>query len=154
MSALRNQEPLSIRDLLTRRSDRLFQLQQHAAELARMRQVLQKVLPAPLSDHFMVAAFDRDTLVLVADGPAWAARLRYQMPRLRSAAREQCGLPGLKSVRVKVSPPDSRPRSVARKFRLSPRAAESLRRSADSTADEALRESLLRLWRTVSEPPR
>jgi len=95
----------------------------------------------------MVAAFDRDTLVLIADGAAWAARLRYQIPGLRSAAREQCGLPGLKSIRVKVSPRESRPRAVERKLRLSGRAADSLRRSAESTTDDALRESLLRLTR-------
>ena len=147
MSALRNQVPLAIRDLLTRRSDRLFQLQQHAAELARIRQALQQVLPVPLRDRFMVAAFDRDTLVLIADGTAWAARLRFQIPVLRSAARERCGLPSLKSIRIKVSPPDRRPASAPRKLRLSGGAAESLRRSAESTTDEALRASLLRLSR-------
>jgi hypothetical protein len=145
MPAFRNQVPLAIRDLLTCRSDRLFQLQQRAAELARIRQVLQQVLPVPLRDRFMVATFDPDTLVLIADGTAWAARLRFQIPALRSAARERCGLPGLKSVRIRVSPPAPRTPSAARKLRLSGGAAEFLRRSADSTTDEALRASLLRL---------
>ena len=145
MSYSRNQEPLAIRDLLMRRSDRLSQLHQHTSELARIRQVLQQALPPPLRDHFMVAAFDRDTLVLVADGTAWAARLRFQIPALRVAARERCGLPALKSVRVRVSAPLSPPRSGNRRLRLSRSAAESLRRSADSTSDEALRASLRRL---------
>jgi hypothetical protein len=145
MSTFRNQEPLAIRDLLSRRSVRLLQLHQHASELARLRQALQQVLPTPLRDHFMVAAFDQHTLVLITDGTAWAARLRYQIPGLRAVAREHCGLPGLKSIRIRVAVPDSRPRSVRRRLRLSPRAAESLRRSAESTTDDALRASLLRL---------
>lgn len=109
--------------------------------------MLQQVLPVPLRDRFMVAAFDPDTLVLIADGTAWAARLRFQIPALRSIARERCGLPGLKSIRIRVSPPVPRPASAARKLRLSGDAAEFLRRSAESTTDEALRASLLRLSR-------
>jgi hypothetical protein len=144
MPAFRNQEPLAIRELLTRRTDRLFQIQQRAAELARLRQVLQQNLPAPLRDHFMVAAFDKDTLILFADGTAWAARLRYQIPRLRNIARELCGLPDLRNIRIKVAPPDVRHRPVPRRLRLSAAAAESLRRSADSTTDDELRTSLLR----------
>jgi hypothetical protein len=93
----------------------------------------------------MVAAFDRGTLVLATDGTAWSARLRYQIPGLLAAARERCGLPALKSIRIRVSAPATPTRSGARRLRLSARAVESLRRSADSTTDDALRALLLRL---------
>jgi hypothetical protein len=147
MSSSRNQEPLAIGDLLTRRSGRLSQLHRHAAELARLRQMLQTVLPPPLRDHFMVAAFDRDTLVLVADGATWAARLRYQIPGLRAVAREQCGLATLKSIRIRTSAPLAPPSRAPRRLRLSSGSVDSLRRSAAATTDEELRALLLRLSR-------
>jgi len=142
-----NQGPIAIQELLTRRSVQLSDLFERVAELTRLRQTLERELPPPLRDHIMVAGYDQRTITLQTDGPAWAARLRFQTPRLLELARAKCNLPTLQTVRILVTAPvqDRKPRSGG--IQLSRRAADILRNSALSTNDDALRESLLRLSR-------
>lgn len=96
----------------------------------------------------MVAGFDDKILILQADAPAWAARLRFQLPQLLALAREKCGLKALQTIRIQVAVPFQSPRRPDKRLmRLSSRAVECLRSSAASTTDFALRECLLRLSR-------
>ncbi|MBI2994003.1 MAG: DUF721 domain-containing protein [Gammaproteobacteria bacterium] len=141
------QGPVAIQELLTRRSVQLSDLFERAAELARMRQTLERELPPPLREHIMVASYDQKTIVLQTDGPAWAARLRFETPRLLELARAKCNLPMLQTVRVLVAAPVQNRQPRSRSVYLSPRAAEILRNSAQSTNDDAVRGSLLRLSR-------
>ena len=147
MPVIRNQGPVAIQELLTRRSVQLSELYIRAAELTRLRQTLECELPPPLRNHIMVAGFDQKTLVLQTDGPAWAARLRFKIPRLLELARLKCNLPSVQTVRIQVSPPMQNRKPRSRDIHLSRRAADVLRNSASSTDDAALRESLLRLSR-------
>lgn len=147
MPVVRNQGPVAIQELLKHRSVQLSELFIRAAELARMGQTLRCELPSPLRDHIMVAGFDQKTLVLQTDSPAWAARLRFETPRLLELARLKCNLPSIQTVRIQVAPPMQIRKPRSRDVHLSRRAADVLRNSASSTDDVALRESLLRLSR-------
>ena len=147
MPVVRNQGPVAIQELLTHRSVQLSELFVRAAELTRLRQTLECELPSPLRDHIMVADFDQKTLVLQTDGPAWAARLRFEIPRLLELARLKCNLPSVQTVRIQVAPPVQNRKPRSRDIHLSRRAADTLRNSALSTDDAALRDSLLRLSR-------
>jgi hypothetical protein len=63
---------------------------------------LRASLPAPLGEHITAANLRGDgTLVVLASGPEWAARLRFESDRLLGLCRERA--PGAARVRVRVS---------------------------------------------------
>ncbi len=110
---------------------------------------LRGFLPPPLRDHCRLAAMDRTNATLLASSPAWSARLRYLTPEILEFLRGPCDQGQLRSLRIRVSLPRSRPpeangRSSPRP-RLSPQAAENLRQTARHCDDEGLREVLLKL---------
>lgn len=123
-------------------------------ELARLRHVWARQVPAALASHTHPLHFEAGCLYVRADSAAWATRLRHQqadLVRRLSAERE---LSGLTNLRVRVTPPQSSPASPAvpaRKApsRLSGEACELLRDVAAEVSDPALRAALLRLagWR-------
>jgi len=66
---------------------------------------LQQLLPTPLRDHCRLLAVNGQTLVLAADSPAWAARLRFHTHQLI----KQLAVPRavvLRSIRIRVRPDD------------------------------------------------
>jgi hypothetical protein len=66
---------------------------------------LQRLLPAQLQTHCRLLAINGKTLVLAADSPAWAARLRFHTHQLV----KQLTLPRtvqLRAIRIRVRPPD------------------------------------------------
>jgi len=70
-----------------------------------MEALLQEQLPASLKAHCRLLAIRDETLVLAADSPVWAARLRFHAPQLV----KQLGLSltvKLRTVRVRVRPPE------------------------------------------------
>lgn len=54
-----------------------------------------------LQHYFELANIRDEVAVLLADSPAWATRLRYQIPDILAACRA-LGLDSVKTVRVKV----------------------------------------------------
>ena len=137
----------SLQSILRERSSALCGLLRHAAQLKDLDEQLGRQLPAPLNQHVMVANVHQDTLVLNTGSPVWASRLRYLTPAILEFARGRPGLETLRSVRVRVSLPETvaatdRRRSPQRPSRAS---AEHLRLVAETTADPAVRSALLRL---------
>jgi len=83
-------------------------------------------------------------LVLIADAPVWATRLRFLAPRIAES------LPGLSPgtpVRVKVLPTETPPTRTptSRKLQLSPQNARLLCQLADDIPDPELSRALKRL---------
>lgn len=128
-----------------------------AALLARcqwLREVEQRVLaelPPEVAPHVRVAAVTDQCLVLQADSPAWAARLRFLEPRIIPFwRREMTQFPPISRVEVKVraarasTPAPRKPRAMSQESR------EAIAASAESVSDPALREALARLARTPS----
>jgi hypothetical protein len=58
-------------------SPRLARLAQSAARLAALTTSAREALPPEIRPHLTAASVRDDTLVLTADSPAWAARLRF-----------------------------------------------------------------------------
>ncbi|MBL3589106.1 MAG: DUF721 domain-containing protein [gamma proteobacterium endosymbiont of Lamellibrachia anaximandri] len=119
-------------------------LAQHAALLARIRQLL----PKPLGDHCIGTVPHETRLVLFVDSPAWASRFRYLGRDLREKLKAE-GV-SLESIRIKVFLPQSAPTGQhhpAEPLTLSEESAEMIRSTAECTESAELREALLRLSR-------
>jgi len=73
--------------------------------LMALEQQLRRVLPAQLQAHCRLLAVNGQTLVLAADSPAWAVRLRFHTYQLV----KQLTLPRtmkLRTIRIRVRPPE------------------------------------------------
>ncbi|MCC6207745.1 MAG: DUF721 domain-containing protein [Gammaproteobacteria bacterium] len=106
-------------------------------------------LPPSFQQHCRVAGITQQTLILHADSPAWATKLRYYCPQLPA---DLCQLPDfrqLTDIRIKVIPPEflqtSRQTSPPVRRSLPPSAARLLRDVAATTSNAPLRDALLRL---------
>ena len=56
-----------------------------ARRAGKLEQALRRALPADLRPHLRGAHLRDATLVILADGPAWATRLRFLEPELKAA---------------------------------------------------------------------
>jgi len=74
--AEKSDKPKTLKGLLGE-SPRLAQLAQSAARLAALTASAREALPPEIQPHVTAASVHDDTLVLTADSPAWAARLRF-----------------------------------------------------------------------------
>jgi hypothetical protein len=73
--------PKLLKDLLAGRS--LAGLAERAAATDRLARRIQTLLPAELAPHVTGANVRDRRLVVLVDGPVWAARLRFEAPALR-----------------------------------------------------------------------
>jgi len=136
-----------IGDLMAAKSGQIQKIYQHALKLIELQKKLKATLPAPLSDHVSVASLSNHTLTVHTSSAAWAARLRFKTPdMLATLNREKVDSP-IKTIRIKVNPPDFVRQKTPEKLSLSPATSQLLQNVADSISDPELRESLLRLSR-------
>jgi hypothetical protein len=104
-------------------------------------------LPPDFRPHCTGVRPDGDTLVVFADSPVWATRLRYEAPRILPGT-------GFRNLRVRVAPPAATVRPAVRKAPSLPGAAAALlRETAAAVADPDLAAALLRLA-ARHRPPR
>ena len=122
-------------------------------ELEGIAQEVAAALPARLLHHCRVASRRGTQLVLQVDSPAWATRLRYQVPALLEHLQAH-GWPGLTQarVRVRVGQPEPVPPPAQRAV-MSRESAELLRTVAEDCSDPDLRAAWGRLARHGSRPP-
>ncbi len=112
--------------------------------LRELTQQLHRSLPADMRPHCEVANLRGNTLVLIADSPAWASRLRYLSKGiLRQVASNHKRPPQRLQVRIAPIQPTA-PRSQPAR-RLSPESASALKQLAESTDDPLLAASLRKL---------
>ncbi len=74
-----------------------------ARQNERYQQLVNNRLSAPLKEHCQVATLRDGVLVLLADSPVWAARLRFEAPALLKQLEAEPALCGLKTIQVRVS---------------------------------------------------
>jgi len=149
-TVVKSPEPLH-KFLAASSGNNLSDLIRHARSMEQLSALARRHLGAPLGDHCRAANLREGILLLHADSSAWANRLRYELPALLEFLRQQ-GQPELRSIRVKVPPPDwapPAPRTQTRP-RLSAAASELLRHVASTTQDPDIRGALLRLAKHVS----
>lgn len=127
--------------------DALARLKDHAARLMRLQNMLQQQLPPALASSCSVANLKGETLVLLANGGAVAARLKQIAPTLI----QQFGAAGLAitTIQVKVKVIETREeRRPPPQRTISETGSRSLEDfSATLPAESPLRESLERLIR-------
>lgn len=120
--------------------------QRYAAEIRRR-------LPAPAGDHVVGTTLEGRTLTVLADSPAWAARLRYLLPDLLRHWPAAGGLPAPAALQVRIAAvPSPRAAPPPRRPEVGPRAAELLLEFAESTPDPALKSIFRRLARRGRSP--
>lgn len=140
--------PLPVARLLSSRgASTLSRLRQEGEALQRLETRLRQLLPAELADHARVGQLKGKCLILYADSPAWAARLRFLAPQLVKQLGEK-GAVKSATIRVKVLPTAAHPQPTRRR---QPRLSEDTRRLIEQTArgidDEKLASALRRLAR-------
>ena len=108
--------------------------------------IIQDLLPSPLKEHCRVLSVRDTVLVLAADSPVWAARLRFHSPRLVKQLVNNKTVK-LRTVQVRVRPADIPPESVKRPVKpvLSEDSSIALEQAARGVRDPELKAALFRL---------
>lgn len=136
--------PLQINKLLL--GSQYSRLVSQARALMALETLLQALLPEPLKAHCRLLAIREDTLVLAADSPVWATRLRFHAPQLvKQFNRNQTVK--LHTFQIRVRPPErivptQRRQSMSRRSKNSTTA---LKQVAQTVSDPGLKTALLRL---------
>ncbi len=125
---------------------RYTQLLSRARELIALDKLLHELVPTPLNEHCRILTVSGTTLILAADSPVWAARLRFHTSHLiKQLARYKPVK--IRAVHVRVKPAARPPSPGKRQItpRRTPRGAAALKQAAQSISDPALKSGLLRL---------
>ncbi len=137
---------VSIRQLLGSSLTPLGRLTAAGRRLGAANTALDEFLDEPLKGRISVARADRETLTLVAESPAWSARVRYLTPQILDHLRSRLDSPQLNRVKIVTRPTDLPPDpSPRRRARLSHQAAALIESVAKSSDNEALASALMRL---------
>lgn len=135
-----------VRKLLNEDGGELHRLIAHAECLQRASQVLRAHLDAPLAGHCQVANIKNGSVVMHADSPAWAAKLRFHVAGMLEQLNKAQSFGALRAIRIKVSPlSEVLPMALAERLTLSERASAVLKSAAQATEDSELRVVLMRL---------
>lgn len=112
---------------------------------------VRELLPAPLNQHCAAVDQEKDTLRLVMDSPAWAARVRYLLPTLRSRLCQLVNPPAsrvdVRAGRPAETAPEQRPRKPRTATELSQASRRHITETARYLSDPDLRRALERLAR-------
>jgi hypothetical protein len=108
---------------------------------------IRALLPGDLAPHCVAARARASQLLIYADSPAWATRLRFLAPQLTSLLQSR--YPTLHQARVKLLISRGARAPRPRKARHSDAGARIIQESALNTNESGLREALLRLSRAL-----
>ncbi len=122
-------------------------------QLAVIERQVRACLPVDLAEHCQVAGIGDGCLRLATDSPAWAARLRFQGPRLIQQLTRQ-GVATLHTVQVRIIPLATKPNPPTRKPQMAAKSAQLLEQTAKAIADPGLAQALRRLARNRAGPHR
>ena len=144
---LHHKKPNRIGNLLHTDTGILRKLIQHLNFLKGIEQKLASFLGHPLCEHYIIANYANDTLVVYADTPSWASRIRYNTPQIMFFLQNECGLDSLKTIRIKVTPFSSVQSTPLpdKRWKLDKHTASLISRSASSITDETLKCLLLKI---------
>jgi hypothetical protein len=136
--------PLQVKKLLG--GSQYSRLVSQARALLGLDGLVQELLPDALKTHCRVLSVRDETLVLAADSPVWAARLKFHSSQLVKQLNRQQTVK-LRTVRIRVRPPEKQLETERRNtpLKLGINSATALRQAADSVSDPDLKSALLRL---------
>jgi hypothetical protein len=137
---------VSVRQLLDGSLTPLGRLMATGRRLGAANAALDEFLDEPLKGRVSVARAGPETLTLVADSPAWSARVRYLTPQILDHMRRRLENPRLNRVQIVTRPTESPANPPpARRAQLSRHAASLLESVAQASDNKALASALMRL---------
>ena len=138
-------KPQRLDQVLTAHTGRLGAIASHARRLAELDALVRLCLGDDLAAHCRLADLRSGRLVLAADTPAWATRLRYHTPEIR----EKLAAAGVSvaECRVVVTPPPAPDVEPGPRPGMSAQGADALNTTAETVRDPALAAALRRLAR-------
>lgn len=98
-----NKKPQTISHLLNNPKGEVQALLDQLSRIEAINQSLPKLLGSGLSQHCHVINLRKNILVLAVDSPAWANKLRFQLPTLLDQFREQ-GFINLVNIEMIIQP--------------------------------------------------
>lgn len=125
-------------------------IRQQAQRLERLTQLLEMRLPPECNQHFHVASMRDRLVVVLADSPVWAARLRQLGPEILAILQQQAS-DRLQHIQVKSRPASTAAQTGRGAPRINPKrriSSESLRlieQAAAGIGDDRLRAALKKL---------
>ena len=148
MHTTRQKYPRHLYTFCTTTNSKASLILKHVNFINQLQSELHKYLGPPLNTHCKIANYKKDILILHADSPGWAAKLRYITPDISSFLQQQFQLTSLKTIRVKVQPVSKEPIKTSKKrIILSSTSAKLINDVAKTIPDHALRTSLLKISR-------
>jgi len=144
---MKSHKPVAIARLISGTAGGCAALLQQSQRLLQLTHTVQEHLPEPLNRHCAVANIQDDILVLITDSPVWSSRLRFHAPALLRELERRHAVK-LKSVRIRINPPEQpRPVTVRKPPEMSAATAGLLRQVAGTLDDPDLCAALHRLAR-------
>jgi hypothetical protein len=135
-----------LKKILSIASDHLAGTLAHAANLQRLQPLVYRALPTDLAAHCRPGNLRGNTLVIHADSPAWAAKMRFHAPQLIRSLQRANDLSGLERCEVRVLPQTTAPSaSKSTPSAISATSREQLRSAARGLKDPRLKEAFERL---------
>lgn len=120
--------------------------------LATLNKVFQQQLELPLREHCYVANIENNRLTIFTDSAAWSTQLYYQQQRLLAVLQQQADFKQLKTLHIRVQPPQVTAKRSTSTRTLSSENADCLLAAADSITDSQLHASLKKLAQQVKSP--
>ena len=136
-------QPLRINKLLG--TGRLAGLLARSSDLRKMDTLLAELLPAPLNAHCHILSIRSSVLVMAADSPVWAARLRFNAPNLVKQLTQHLSAKRY-TIQIRVRPPEIPPAPLRHTVnRPGKQGIAALQQVAQAVSDPELKSALLRL---------
>lgn len=128
-------------------SPMIKQLRQETRKLEQVQVFINSFLDPELSKRMMVGALGDDFIVLIAESPAWAAKMRYVIPLLLDNFALKDEFKSVKTIRIRTQKHDrpEPPRPVPHRLKIGADAAKVMKDTAGTMEDEAIAMALQRL---------
>jgi len=142
------QQPKSLSRVLQNNRGSLRDILSHASFIEQLNDVIRRHLPREYAGHCQAVTLRQHILVVAADTPAWAARIRYFSVELLNKLRQEPVFSNLKKIQIRVVPRSLVPRSPPSEQKyISGKSASVIQDAVKSIKDPLLKKSLLKLAR-------
>ena len=142
--------PKSINSIFAN-SELMKRLRQQTKKTEQVQQFIHTFLDPELAAKIIVSKRGDNDLVLLAESPAWAAKIRYLVPLMLDNFARNDDFKSIKSIRIRNIKQDhlETESHTLPKHPPSAQALETINNFADSIEDEALSSALRRLGKTT-----
>ena len=132
-------------------SELIKRLRQQTKKSEGVQQFIHSFMDPELAAKIIVAKWEHDELVLLAESPAWAAKIRYLVPLMLDNFARNNTFNSIKSIRIRNVTYDRLEvdSHILPKHPPSSQALETINNFAESIEDEALSNALKRLAKTT-----